>query len=179
MATRDSHPFIISSEHRSNLGASLRPGHTVVATLAQRPRAQRTLEERTELGSHRVRYQWGLGIGLDDCNKLYVMHRAVDEDFATAQLAIQMKTNVGQSTSGECGNGGYSDTVAPYTGPDLGVLVVARSDDGQTLLVRAYDLLGATLLSDSYSTAVPTLWNGHCDISLRGDNCFAAGVITV
>jgi hypothetical protein len=104
---------------------------------------------------------------------------AVGEDFAQAQLAIQTKTNAGQSTSAECDGRGYSDSVAPYTGPDLGVLVVARSADGQTLFVRAYDLLGATLLSDSYSTAVPALWNGHCDISLRGDNCFANGAITV
>lgn len=179
MATRDSYPFAISSEHRSSLGVDLRPGRAVVATLLQRPRAQFTPEERTVLSSGKVRYQWGLGIGLNECNLLYVMHRAVDEDFATAQLAIQIKTNVGQSTHAECGGGGYSPTIAAYTGPDLGILVVARSDDGKTLFVRGYDISGATLLSDSYSTEVPAHWERHCHISLRGDNCLAAGVITV
>ena len=131
------------------------------------------------MGSGEVRYQWGLGIGPDPCNKLYVMHRALNADFAVAELAVQTKSNPGQTTSDQCQNRGYSSSTVLYTGPDLGVLVVARSDDGNYLSVRAYDLLGAILLSSNYSVEVPADWGGNCGISLRGDNCFANGVITV
>jgi hypothetical protein len=179
MANRRSYPFTISSQHRSNLGALLAPGHTVVATLTVQPRAQKTPEELTQLGSGLVRHQWGLGIGPDDCNKLYVMHRAHGDDFNDAQLAIQMKTNVGQTTSDQCHNHGYGPTEIHYEGSELGVLVVERTDDGLTLKVRAYDMVGATVLSSSFSTAVPSHWNGVCGISIRGDNCLADGVITV
>jgi hypothetical protein len=178
MPKRKSIPFTISSEYRCETGEVLSAGQAVVATLAQRPRAQVTPEELMTLGSGAVRFQWGLGIGPDPCNKLYVMHRAMAGDFAQAQLAIQTKTNPGQSSSAECGNRGYSETEVHYTGADLGVLVVARSDDGSVLVVRAYDCFGAKLISSSYSLTVPQQWD-NCGISLRGDNCFVTGVITV
>lgn len=179
MADRSAHPFTISSQHRSDVHASLAAGHAVVATLALMPRAQLTPEERTTLGSGLVRHQWGLGIGPDPCNKLYVMHRAINGGFENAELAIQLKSNPGQSTSAECRNRGYSPTSVHYTGAELGVLVVARSEDGTVLEVRGYDLRGQTRLSTDYSLLIPTDWNGRCEISLRGDNCFATGVITV
>ncbi len=179
MANRTSYPFTISAQHRSDLSVALAPGRCAVATLLLRPRAQQTPEERTYLGSGGLRHQWGLGIGPDPCNKFYVMHRAVHEDFETAELAIQFKSNPGLSTTEQCGNCGYLPASIRYTGPDLGVVVVSRSDDGATIAVRAYDLLGATLLSDDFCAAIPDHWNGDCSISLRGDNCLASGVITI
>jgi hypothetical protein len=179
MANRTGHPFIISSQHRTDFGVALAPGQSAVATLALRPRAQMTPEERTTLGSGIVRHQWGLGIGPDPCNKLYIMHRAVHGDFATAELVIQFKTNPDQSTSDECGNRGYGNSTVLYTGPDLGVLVVERSQDGNSLLVRGYDVLGTTLLVPTCSSEVPSHWNRDCRVSLRGDNCFASGVVTL
>jgi hypothetical protein len=179
MANRSARPFTISAQHRSDLGVSLQPGRSVVATLLLRPRAQQTPEERTVLGSGLVRYQWGLGIGPNPCNKLYVMHRAVETDFELAELVIQFKSNPGLSTSAQCGHNGYSPAAIPYSGPDLGVLVISRSEDGATLAIRGYDLLGAILLNESSTVEVPAHWNGNCDISLRGDNCLASGVITV
>lgn len=179
MANRSAHPFTISSQHRSDLGMALVPGRSIVATLTLRPRAQQTPEERTALGSGLVRHQWGLGIGPNPCNKLYVMHRAVQSDFELAELVMQFKSNPGLSTSAQCGHGGYSPATILYSGPDLGVLVVSRSEDGATLAIRGYDLLGAILLSESFTADVPAHWNGNCEISLRGDNCLASGVITV
>jgi len=179
MPNRQSYAFTISGQHRREIGEELQPGSAVVATLTMRARAQLTPEELTPLGSGIIRHQWGLGIGPNICNKLYVMHRALDGSFDSAQLAIQIKTNVGQSTSDECHENGYTDTEVHYEGPDLRILVVSRSDEGEMLNVRAYDVLGATLLSESFSMAAPDHWEGHCGISLRGDNCLADGVITV
>lgn len=179
MANRMSHPFMISSQHRSDLSVELAPGRAVVATLLARPRAQLTPEERTTLGSGAVRHQWGLGIGPDPCNKLYLMHRAAVNDFAMARLVVQFKSNPGQSTSKECCNHGYEPSTIVYEGADLGVIVVSRSADGATLAVKGYDLFGAVELTQPFSAPVPGHWHGNCEISLRGDNCLAGGVITV
>src|SRR5262245_14049064 len=123
MGNRSAYSFTISSQHRSELGVRLEPGCAVVATLTLPPRAQFTPEENTILGSGMIRHQWGLGIGPNACNKLYVMHRALNDSFAASELAVQMKSNLGQSTSAECGNRGYSPASVHYTGPELGVLV--------------------------------------------------------
>jgi hypothetical protein len=178
MANRTSYPFTMSSQHRSDLGVALAPGNAVVATLLVPPRAQETPEERTTLGSGAVRHQWGLGIGPDPCNKLYVMHRAVESDFSLAELAIQFKSNPGQSRSEQCHNRGYEPATIVYTGADLGVIVVSRSSDGAMLAVKGYDLYGAVVLTQVFTAPVPGHWNGDCAISLRGDNCLAGGVIT-
>ncbi len=137
-----------------------------------------TPEEITYLGSGELRHQWGLGIGPDPCNKLYVMHRAVQGSFENARLVIGFKTNIGKTTSDECHNCGYGPTTTTYSGAKLGVIVVSRSTDGQTLSVRGYDLLGVNLLTSEYHATVPEHWEGDCSISLRGDNCFASGVMT-
>ena len=179
MANREALPFTVCGQHRRELGEVLAPGRSVVATLTLRPRAQLTPEEKTTLGSGGVVHQWGLGIGPDPCNKLYVMHRAIDGDFANAELFVQMKSNPSMSTSAECGNSGYLPGAVKYSGPDLGILVVARTPDGATLTVRAYDLYGATQLGTDFSIAVPAHWTGNCAISMRSDNCFADGVVTV
>lgn len=181
MATRHSYAFTISSEHRSQFGGLLEPGWSVVATLTQPPRAQLTPEERTYLQDGSLRYQWGLGIGLNECNLLYAMHRTRQADFALAFLAIQVKTNIGQSTHAECHGNNYTPTAAHSPDvPDLGVIVIKRTSDGQTLCVQAFNINGTGELTyPPFSMPLPDHWNGDCNIFLRGDNCLASGVITI
>ncbi len=182
MPNRTSVPFAFASQHRSEfLPVELRRGKSIVATLAQRPRAQKTPPEHLPVGSDPdvFRYQWGLGIGLDICNLLYVMHRAPEGDFTNAVLETQLKTNIGHTQSSEC-SGGYEDSKPPlYEGGDLGVIVVERNADGSTLTIRGYDLTGENPLGEpSLPIPLPEHWGNHCRIMFRGDNCLALGVLT-
>ncbi|WP_425614191.1 hypothetical protein NA78x_004052 [Anatilimnocola sp. NA78] len=179
MPNRTSYPFAFSSQYRCELGEALAPGKAVVATLLSPPRAQLTPEEWMPLGSGAVEHQWGFLIGPDPCNKLCVMHRAIDQSFGLAELVIRFKSNPGTTTSKECRNGGYLGPTTHYIGSALGVIVVARSEDGSTLLIRAHDMWGANRLTTDFAAQVPAHWEGNCAIGMRGDHCLAAGVVTV
>ncbi|MBA4017851.1 MAG: hypothetical protein C0483_11805 [Pirellula sp.] len=143
------------------------------------PRAQCTAEEFTHLAGGGTKYQWGLGIGPDPCNLLYLMHEGAQAGFGAAKLRWVFKENIGQSQSSQCGGGGYLNYTDLYTGPDLGVIVVTRTPDGLSLTIRGLDATGMNQLATDGPIPIPAHWAGNCEIHLRGDNCLAAGVITV
>jgi hypothetical protein len=68
------------------------------------------------LGSGLIRRQIGLKLRAEDpCNLIYVMWHAYPDD----AIEIQVKRNPGQSTSSQCGNGGYTPVATiPLAGGD-------------------------------------------------------------
>jgi hypothetical protein len=94
------------------------------------------------LGSGLVRQQIGLKLRAQDpCNLVYVMWRSAPD----SRIAIFVKRNVGQSTSAECGNAGYTDvaTVPAASAADGAVHVLeartARRADGSLALTVLTD----------------------------------------
>jgi hypothetical protein len=80
------------------------------------------------LGSGMVRVQYGLKLlHKDPCNLLYAMVR-IDRATGRARLVVQTKLNPGATTSGDCGNGGYTD---------VGALDLGAIDEGERHTLRA------------------------------------------
>jgi hypothetical protein len=88
------------------------------------------------LASGEMRRQVGLKLrAADPCNLVYVMWR-IDPKPA---LVVSLKTNAGQHTSEDCGNGGYENIRAPHARP------VARIEPGSAHTLRTE--LGADQLT--------------------------------
>jgi hypothetical protein len=80
------------------------------------------------LASGEMRRQIGLKLrAADPCNLVYVMWR-IDPKPA---LVVSLKTNAGQHTSEDCGNGGYENIRAPHATP------VTRIQPGSAHVLRA------------------------------------------
>jgi hypothetical protein len=61
-------------------------------------------DEEAKLGSGEARRQFGFKLHAQDaCNVVYAMWRIEPEP----KLVVSIKSNPGQHTSAECGNGGY------------------------------------------------------------------------
>jgi hypothetical protein len=118
------------------------------------------------LASGEMRRQIGLKLrAADPCNLVYVMWR-IDPKPA---LVVSLKTNAGQHTSEDCGNGGYENIRSPHARP------MGRIEPGSAHFLHAE--LGADRLTVWADGAV--VWDGPLPaeayqrdgpVGMRGDN---------
>lgn len=112
-------------------------------------------ENESKRGSGEVRRQFGLKLRAQDpCNLVYVMWRIAPE----SKLAVSVKANPGQRTSGECGNRGYKNIKPAHSSP------VPVLQPGATHTLRA-ELNGDALRVVADGSVV---WTGNIDAEARG-----------
>jgi hypothetical protein len=122
-----------------------------------------------------LRRQFGLKLRtVDPCNLIYVMWRIAPQ----SSLVVQVKSNPGQHSSGECTNHGYR-TVKPHLAAPLPELLL-----GEPHALRA-ELLGTQLRA---SVDGRTVWQGDLDgaapmsegpVGARSDNARIAFTLAV